>query len=43
MAPKSYIIVNFSAHELAQQQRKNFGEVISSAVRHAKKMVMIFT
>ena len=29
----------FSAYELAKQQRKNFGEDITSAVRYAKKKV----
>ena len=31
----------FSAYELAKQQRKNFGEDITSAVRYAKKKVKI--
>ena len=31
----------FAAHELSKQQRKNFGEDITSAVRYAKKKVKI--
>ena len=33
------IVFLFAANDLAWQQRRNFGEDIASAVRHAKKMV----
>ena len=34
-----FVIIFFSAHELAREQRKNFGEDIISAIRRAKKLV----
>lgn len=34
-----FVPLTISAYELAKQQRKNFGEDITSAVRYAKKKV----
>ncbi len=34
-----FVVFYYVANELAKQQRKNFGESITSAIRYAKKLV----